>query len=95
MSIRALRLVQVSDCEITGGRAQPHSLDTHIFVHGEEPDAVMERLVEMAANTCYLHAALHAALEPSLKLEVNGHAFGPDFFDGAGFIATGDGNRTT
>ena len=95
MSIRALRLVQVSDSEITSGRAQPHSLDTHIFVHGEEPDEVMERLVEMAANTCYLHAALHAALEPSLKLEVNGHAFGPDFFDGAGFIATGDGDRTT
>ncbi|MFM8554862.1 MAG: hypothetical protein ACKODG_01555 [Betaproteobacteria bacterium] len=74
MSIRALRLVQVSDCEITGGRAQPHALDTHIFVHGDEPDAVMERLVEMAANTCYLHAAFHATLEPSLKLEINGKA---------------------
>jgi len=74
MSIRALRLVQVSDCEITGGRAQPHALDTHIFVHGEEPDTVMERLVEMAANTCYLHAAFHATLEPSLKLEINGKA---------------------
>ena len=72
MSIRALRLVQVSDCEIAGGVAQPHALDTHVFVHGEEPDAVMERLVEMAANTCYLHAALHAALEPTLELEVNG-----------------------
>lgn len=95
MSIRALRLVQVSDCEITSGRAQPHSLDTHIFVHGEEPDAVMERLVEMAANTCYLHAALHAALEPSLKLEVNGQAFGPGSFDDADFIATGDDNRAT
>jgi uncharacterized OsmC-like protein len=72
MSVRALRLVQVSNCEIAGGVAQPHALDTHVFVHGEEPDAVMERLVEMAANTCYLHAALHAALEPTLELQING-----------------------
>lgn len=72
MKIRALRLVQFGPCEIAGGAARPHPLDTHIFVHGEETDDVMERLILMAANTCYLHAALQSALEPVVSLECNG-----------------------
>ena len=74
MKIRALRIVQHADCEVTGGAARAHALDTHIFVHGEEPEAVMERLVQMAADTCYLHAAFHAALEPVVEVEVNAQA---------------------
>lgn len=72
MNVRSLRLVQVSDCEVSGGTAQTGALDTHIFVHGDEPDNVIESLVHMAANTCYLHAALQSALEPALDLEING-----------------------
>ncbi len=74
MKIRALRIVQHADCEVTGGAARAHALDTHIFIHGEESEAVMERLVQMAADTCYLHAAFHAALDPVVEVEVNAQA---------------------
>lgn len=72
MGVRALRIVQTSDCEIAGGVAVAHALDTHVFVHGDESEETMERLVQMAANTCYLHAALHGALEPVVALECGG-----------------------
>jgi hypothetical protein len=52
--------------------AQP--LDTHAFVHTEESDEVMERLMQMSARTCYLHAALGATLPPQVTLLVNGQA---------------------
>jgi uncharacterized OsmC-like protein len=74
MKIRALRIVQHADCEVTGGVARAHALDTHIFVHGEESEAVMERLVQMAADTCYLHAAFHSALESVVEVEVKARA---------------------
>ena len=74
MKIRALRIVQHAECEVTAGVARAHALDTHIFVHGEESEAVMERLVQMAADTCYLHAAFHAALEPVVEFELNAQA---------------------
>lgn len=70
MKIRALRIVQHADCELIGGIARAHALDTHIFVHGEESEAVMERLVQMAADTCYLHAAFHGSLDPVVSVEV-------------------------
>lgn len=70
MKIRALRIVQHADCEVSRGIALAHALDTHVFVHGDEPEAVMEWLLQMAADTCYLHAAFHAALEPSVTLEL-------------------------
>ncbi len=74
MKIRALRIVQHADCEVNAGVARAHALDTHIFVHGEESEAVMERLVQMAADTCYLHAAFHAALEPVVAVELKARA---------------------
>ena len=77
MKIRALRIVQESPFEIAGRAAQAHVFDTHVFVHGEEDDETMERLVTMAANTCYLHAALHAALEPRVSVQLNGRAVTP------------------
>lgn len=78
MNLRALRIVQDSPFELTGSaglgtlRALARPLDTHIFVHGEESDERMEKLLMMAQNTCYLHALLHAPLEPEVELEVNG-----------------------
>jgi hypothetical protein len=33
-----------------------------VYLHGEEPDAVMQNLLEVAENTCYLHAALRSAI---------------------------------
>lgn len=72
MNIRALRLVQSTDCELSGGIARAHPIDTHVFLHGDESVEVMKRLLQMAANTCYLHAALHSALEPTIEIELNG-----------------------
>jgi hypothetical protein len=76
MKVRALRLVQLSPCRIASGVAVAQPLDTHVFVHTEESDEVMERLVQMSARTCYLHAALGATLRPDVTLLVNGHAVG-------------------
>ena len=78
MNIRAVRMVQTSPFELAGSaaagtlRAIPHPLDTHIFLHGEESDERMEKLLLMAQNTCFLHGLLAAPLEPVLELEVNG-----------------------
>ena len=78
MKIRAVRMVQTSPFEIAGSaaagtlRAIAHPLDTHIFLHGEESDERMEKLLLMAQNTCFLHALLAAPLEPALELEING-----------------------
>ncbi|MEY2661627.1 MAG: hypothetical protein RLZZ123_2799 [Pseudomonadota bacterium] len=72
MKVRALRLVQFSPCRVESGRALAMPLDTHVFVHTEETDEVMERLVQMSARTCYLHAALGAALAPEIQLSARG-----------------------
>lgn len=72
MNVRALRIVQDANCEILDGRARAYPLDTHVFVHGEESDETMEGLLQMAANTCYLHAALHGSLDPVVAIELNG-----------------------
>lgn len=69
MGVRALRIVQEADCEVAGGIAIAHAFDTQVFVHGDESEETMERLVQMAANTCYLHAALHGALEPVVAVD--------------------------
>ena len=76
MKVRALRLVQLSPCRIASGVAVAQPLDTHVFVHTEESDEVMERLVQMSARTCYLHAALGTTLPPQVTLLVNGQAVG-------------------
>jgi len=75
MKVRALRLVQLSPCRIASGVAQALPLDTHVYVHTEESDEVMERLVQMSARTCYLHAALSGALPPEVTLILNGQTY--------------------
>jgi hypothetical protein len=74
--VRAIRLVQYSPFStvlengMLVGKAGP--FDTHLFLHGEEPDSVMQKLLVMAARTCYLHAALRSTLPPILTIEHNG-----------------------
>lgn len=75
--VRAIRMVQYSPfgahTSADGkqvGTVSP--FDTHLFLHGDEPDAVMQRLLVMGARTCYLHAALHAALPPQVEARLNG-----------------------
>ncbi len=85
--VRAIRLVQLNPFALNArgsvlvGEAGP--VDTHLFLHGEEPDEVMQRLLAMGANTCYLHASLGAALAASVHATLNGAALpraalGPD-----------------
>lgn len=49
------------------GAAGP--VDTHLFVNGREDDETCERLMRIAARTCYLHATLAAALDPVVSVE--------------------------
>ena len=72
MKVRALRLVQLSPARIASGVAVAQPLDTHVFVHTEESEEVMERLVQMSARTCYLHATMAAALPPLVSVKHNG-----------------------
>ena len=74
MKVRALRMVQLSPCHIESSVALAQPLDTHVFVHTEETDEVMERLMQMSARTCYLHAALGQSLVPEVSLVLNDQA---------------------
>ena len=81
-AIRGVRLVQHTPFSISGdpadgswvGKAEP--ADTHLFLSGEEDDETHERLMTIAANTCYLHATMGAALEPVVAVELNGTKVG-------------------
>jgi len=78
--IRQVRLVQFNPYTVQGAAADGSArggiepVDTHLFLHGEEDDATHEKLMRIAATTCYLHATLASALEPELAIEVNGAA---------------------
>lgn len=76
--VSEIRIVQLNPYRISGsakdgtltGSAEP--VDTHLFLDGDEPDDVLEKLLIMGAQTCYLHAALGVALEPNVTIELNG-----------------------
>jgi len=78
LAIRGVRMVQYTPYRLTGslaggdlaGSALP--VDTHLFLNGEAPDEIHEKLQKIAAVTCYLHASLAAALEPQVEVELNG-----------------------
>ena len=78
LNIRAVRMVQFSPFETLGSaaagtlRALAHPVDTHIFLHGDETEERMEKLVAMAHKTCFLHALFASRLEPIVELELNG-----------------------
>ncbi len=78
--IRQVRLVQFSPYTLQGAatdgsaRGGIEPVDTHLFLHGDESDETHEKLMRIAATTCYLHATLGSALEPELSIEVNGAA---------------------
>lgn len=75
--VRAIRFVQTLPFTLAGHAAEGtlkgglEPVDTHVFLHAEEPDAVMQNLLEVAENTCYLHAALRSALPGRAVLELN------------------------
>lgn len=79
--VRAIRLVQTLpftlalDAGALRGAAEP--ADTHVFLHGEEPDEVMQTLLEVAENTCYLHAALRRRIPSRVLATLNGSPLAP------------------
>ncbi|MDH5535417.1 MAG: OsmC family protein, partial [Betaproteobacteria bacterium] len=76
--IRAVRLVQYSPYAVTGSakdaswRGGVEPVDTHLFLNGEESDETHERLMNIAATTCYLHATLVSQLAPVVSVELSG-----------------------
>jgi hypothetical protein len=76
--VRAIRFVQTLPFTLAGDTADGslvgglEPVDTHVFLHAEEPDDVMQNLLEVAENTCYLHAALRSTLPGSVSLVLNG-----------------------
>ena len=79
-NIRQVRLVQFNPYTLQGSAADGSArggiepVDTHLFLHGDESDETHERLMRIAATTCYLHATLASTLEPVVSIEVNGAA---------------------
>jgi hypothetical protein len=76
--VRAIRFVQTLPFALSGDardltlRGGVEPVDTHVFLHAEEPDGVLQNLLEVAENTCYLHAALRSALPGRVVAEING-----------------------
>lgn len=79
-AISGVRLVQRTPFTLTGDPADGswtggiEPVDTHLFLNGGEDDSDHERLMTIAANTCYLHATLADQLEPIVSIEHNGKA---------------------
>jgi uncharacterized OsmC-like protein len=80
--IRGVRLVQYTPWALIGsatggdltGVVEP--VDTHLFLSGDARDEDYERLMTIAASTCYLHATLADTLVPEVAVELNGTALG-------------------
>jgi hypothetical protein len=76
--VRAIRFVQTLPFALSGDardwtlRGGVEPVDTHVFLHSEAPDEVLQNLLEVAENTCYLHAALRSALPGRVVGELNG-----------------------
>jgi organic hydroperoxide reductase OsmC/OhrA len=71
--IRAIRLVQevaysMSHDGSAASRGAVEPVDTHVYVNGDEPDEVVQNLLEVAENTCYLHAALRSRVPTQATL---------------------------
>ena len=81
--VRAIRLVQLNPYSLSGNgadrtlRGSAGPVDTHLFLNGNEPDEVMQKLLLYSARTCYLHATLASAYEPQVTFVLNGGANTP------------------
>ncbi|HEX2215143.1 MAG TPA: hypothetical protein VHG27_00355, partial [Xanthobacteraceae bacterium] len=71
MQIRGVRLVQHNPY-IAGPRAVAEPIDTHLFLNGEAADETHEKLLMVAARTCYLHACAKTPLQPIVRVIHNG-----------------------
>lgn len=69
LDIRHVRLVQRNPYDGAGDSAAP--VATHLFLNGDESHETFEKLMRIAANTCFLHATLRAALAPRIGITHN------------------------
>ena len=75
--VRAVRMVQTSPLGLVANNGGPLQAtvgptDTHLYVHAEEPDEVMQALLALGAIRCYLHATLAESLTPRISATLNG-----------------------
>jgi len=78
--VHGIRVVQTNRFSVSGrmedfsmrGGAAP--FETHVFLNADEPDELMQTLLEIAENTCYLHAALRSELPGRVEVALNGAA---------------------
>lgn len=75
--VRAIRIVQYNAFGMSLGadgalHGEASPVDTHLFMHGDEPNEIMQKLLLLGAQKCYLHAALEAVLPPVVHVEYNG-----------------------
>jgi hypothetical protein len=47
-------------------------IDTHLFLSGDAPEDLHVKLLTIAADTCFMHAAAAASVEPSIAVTLNG-----------------------
>jgi uncharacterized OsmC-like protein len=78
LDVNAIRLVQLIPFSISLsknrlsniGAAEP--IETHLFLNGSLSDEMFEKLLNMSARTCYLHATAMNSLPPKMKVVHNG-----------------------
>lgn len=78
VDIGGVRIVQYTPFVLAGSPANGswtgsiEPVDTHLFLNGGADAATHERIMTIAANTCYLHATLIDQLDPIVSVEHNG-----------------------
>ena len=72
-----MRLTQTIDFEVSKKEnvklGKMAAVDTHLFMNGEASEKEYERLLELSARSCYLHATLATQLEPKVEICLNGN----------------------
>ena len=78
VNINGVRIVQYTPFFTTGSASEGNwtgsiePVDTHLFLNGGADTKTHERIMTIAANTCYLHATLIAQLNPIVTIAHNG-----------------------
>ncbi len=79
LNVSGVRLVQFNPFSISEGSNQDshvgaaESIETHLFLNGSLSEDMFEKLLNMSARTCYLHATALNSLHPKIKLIHNDH----------------------
>jgi uncharacterized OsmC-like protein len=74
LNVNGIRLVQFNPFSILSGEddvfnigdAEP--IETHLFLNGSLNEEMFEKLLNMSARTCYLHASAHNSLPPNFRV---------------------------